>query len=1427
MLKNINGNSISIENMDEKIREYEILLKSRPEDIDVYYELLNLYAKRGILSKFKEISLKLVDLYIRSNSSEQAEIVCNRIIKLEPENIQVWEKLIGIYLSMGNDDKARDTCFFLSRICSMVNQPEKSFEFIKRGIELDPDNLNARLEMAIMSVKQGRIKEGIDQYKELGRAYWEKGELLKAAETFKRVTVLQPDDTETHLNLGIIYRELGELEDSKNAFRFILRYDLTNIKALTELGLVCQEKCEIDSAILAFQKILDINPVKAEAAGKLGELYEIRGQTEEAIKAYYKAAELYLKQDLKDKAIHMCELILDIDCKFSKALRMIKELGYISPPPPPEPVYNYDNSIECPSCGEKNRSNALMCFFCGLQFESAEQASTYCLHCGAKSNFPSFNCQVCGKELEHIHHIDQDVDMSFYKITSGTIFATGIKDPLILKYTEIRADIKGMIADVKVIQKFQNNLDKNIEAFYVFPLPGDGAVYDLEIKAGERIIKGKIKEKEEAKRTYEEAMNEGKKASLLEEQKENIFNISVANIKPGEEILVTLKYYQTIKYDDGEYEMVIPLVISQKSGERPEEKNTFTGKRGEINIFINLDAGFPVGEVKSPTHLLYIEEKSEYIRHIQLAREGEIPNKDFILKYSSTGERLETSLSFYRKEGKPGAFMLHVTPKMDYGPEEMVKREMIFVLDRSGSMSWGRTNFTPIDQARKALKACLRTLRTGDMFNIITFSTYTNNIHYKSLAFNDVNLQNADVFIDSIHATGGTNILMAMKQVLRHPVESNYLRQIIFLTDGEVKNVDEILGAIQRTIGKSRIFTFGIGTTVNRNLLDGMAEMGKGTVQYLTLEQDIEEAIQKFSNQTAFPILTDISVEWENASVSDIYPVSISDLYFGQILYLLGRFHSSGKGKVFVKAMTVSGSFTEEIDVELPEVSEEYPVVEIMWAKQRIHHLLKKEKENPKEKYSIREEIIGIAMRYKLMTPYTSLVAVEEGEVSEREEIIRVTVPSLLPEGMKKTLPDRSPVPQASSPSSGKWNLVSPPGMLRRSVSPVMKTLSPSPSPSRGTGRPTSGIISMVSPQARNGGRPMSGIMNIPRGVVANRAPSPGPQLSAPPLQMRLSVSENIPPSPSSKEILRPELISRCDERSESLRSSGAEEEYKGLVYDDVPLELCIDECDDAPADVKLCPDKGEYSPPVPEERSESSISYKESISAGENISSVPNQLPVSPEMIDRSFKYLARNQSAEGLWSNDADLNKRVIATVCAVLAFIKHGHTNKAGNYRGQLSKAIYYIQNNLDNLSGISVSLSVMMSLELYKISGKKKEREDTEKSIEKLKEKWPSFNSPLEKGFAFFAAKDALKEELVREGDLSDISLWEEEIKNITVTGIGSMEDILSSALSVIAGNKEPVNLLLPYYRKEEPDGGSINIPGLNTVDTTAGGIFVIA
>ena len=322
--------------IDQAITEYEKLIQVEPQNLQICYELVDLYARRGLISKVTDQYLKIADIYLGDTSLDQGIDICYKIIRLDPESIKAREKLIEIYNHMDNKDDVREQCFALSRICSMQGQSEKALEFLQKGIEVDPDNLDARLELAIMNVKQGHIKEGIAQYKEVAMAFWEKGELLKASETYKRVTVLQPDDTETHLNLGTLYRELGQLEDAKNAFRFILRYDLTHIKALTELGLVCQEKGEIDSAILAFRKIVDINPMKTEAREKLGELYLIRGQVQEAVKEYFAAAEDYLKQEQKPNAIQMCEIVLDLDCKHAKALRMIKELGYSSPAPAAE-----------------------------------------------------------------------------------------------------------------------------------------------------------------------------------------------------------------------------------------------------------------------------------------------------------------------------------------------------------------------------------------------------------------------------------------------------------------------------------------------------------------------------------------------------------------------------------------------------------------------------------------------------------------------------------------------------------------------------------------------------------------------------------------------------------------------------------------------------------------------------------------------------------------------------------------------------------------------------------------------------------------------------------------------------------------------------------------------------------------------------------
>ncbi len=603
-------------------------------------------------------------------------------------------------------------------------------------------------------------------------------------------------------------------------------------------------------------------------------------------------------------------------------------------------------------------------------------------------------------------------------VTEGTMAVTNMENTVLpLKYTEVKADITGMLADVKVTQKFQNELSENIEAVYMFPLSSGSAVQEFEIVIGERVIKSVVKEKKEARRTYEKAKQAGKKAGLLEQERPDIFTVSVANIEPGQDILVNIRYYETIKYEDTDYEFVFPMAITPRYAGKDSKgvPESLEGKISppilppakdagrEVKIFINLDAGFPTGDISSPTHSISVKEKEGGKKEIEFAREKEIPNKDFVLKYSSTGEKVETALAFYREEGKAGTFMLHLTPKMDYGPEEMVKREMIFVLDRSGSMGG-----EPIKQAKSALKDCLRTLRGGDFFSIITFDDTLECFSEKSLEFNEENLEKADRFIDSIDARGGTEILSALKKAFQIPETKDCLRQIVFLTDGAVWGEEESLREINKNLGKSRVFTFGIGPCVNRYFLSKLADLGRGTCHFITDVRQIKEEIEAFSKQVSCPILSDLALDMEDANIFDIYPDPVPDLYFGQVICLLGRFHSSGKVKGRLTGRTGLGNFEEEFTVELPEKENTHPVIETIWARKHIDVLLDLQRREPQKKAEIRDEIIGIGLKYHLMSPYTSLVAVEEVEEEkekekkkEKKELIKIDVPQILPEGLE------------------------------------------------------------------------------------------------------------------------------------------------------------------------------------------------------------------------------------------------------------------------------------------------------------------------------------------------------------------------------------------------------------------------------------------
>lgn len=312
--------------IEKAIQEYEKIMEIEGNNLQVSYELAQLYARRGLISRVTDMYLNIADIYFNELELEKRLQVCNKIIEIEPESIRAREKIIEIYEKMGNKDEVREQCFSLSRICTVVGEVEKAMEYLKKGIEVDPDNLEACLELANMNVKQGYIKDSIQKYKEVAKAFCEREDFFRAAETYKRVTVIQPDDTESHLALGVIYRKIGKLEEAKQAFRFILRYDLNHTEALKELGFVCQEKGETDSAILAFKKISDINPENMLAREKLGDLYKITGHGEKAIENYISAAEGYFKEGKKDKAAVVCGFVTEIDRTNSRALRIMKDI---------------------------------------------------------------------------------------------------------------------------------------------------------------------------------------------------------------------------------------------------------------------------------------------------------------------------------------------------------------------------------------------------------------------------------------------------------------------------------------------------------------------------------------------------------------------------------------------------------------------------------------------------------------------------------------------------------------------------------------------------------------------------------------------------------------------------------------------------------------------------------------------------------------------------------------------------------------------------------------------------------------------------------------------------------------------------------------------------------------------------------------------
>ncbi|HYO91570.1 MAG TPA: VWA domain-containing protein, partial [Pyrinomonadaceae bacterium] len=509
-------------------------------------------------------------------------------------------------------------------------------------------------------------------------------------------------------------------------------------------------------------------------------------------------------------------------------------------------------------------------------------------------------------------------------------------------------------------------------------------------------------------------------ASLLDQERPNIFTQSVANIMPGERVKVTLSYVETLKYEDGSYEFVFPMVVGpryvpgtptgkQGGGFSPDTTRVPDGSRitpqvaaigtragHDISVEVTLDAGVPLDELKSNSHEVDVERHGKERARVRLKNQETIPNKDFILKYDVAGRKVEDAVLTHRS-GRGGFFTLILQPPDRVTAEDVTPKEIVFVLDTSGSMGG-----FPLEKAKEAMKLALDGMYPQDTFNLITFSGDTSILFPQPVPATKENLSKSQKFLETREGGGGTEMMKAIRAALEPSDASDHIRIVCFMTDGYVGNDMEIISEVQKH-SNARVFSFGIGSSVNRFLLDKMAEYGRGEVEYVSLKDDGSAAARRFHERVRSPLLTDISVDWAGLPVADVYPQRIPDLFSTKPVILSGRYTNGQRGVIRLKGKMSGRDFVREIPIELPEQQPHNDVLATLWARTRIDDLMGRDyngAQHGQMQPALQETITQLGLEYRLMTQFTSFVAVEEMTITDGGVPRRVDVPVEIPEGV-------------------------------------------------------------------------------------------------------------------------------------------------------------------------------------------------------------------------------------------------------------------------------------------------------------------------------------------------------------------------------------------------------------------------------------------
>jgi len=564
-------------------------------------------------------------------------------------------------------------------------------------------------------------------------------------------------------------------------------------------------------------------------------------------------------------------------------------------------------------------------------------------------------------------------------------------DDFALQGSEVDVDIAGVIADVTVTQTYINNTEEELDAQYVFPGSTQSAVYAMQIQINERVINAVVKEKQEAQQTFNKAKREGKSASLMEQKRPNVFQMSLANIKPGDTIRVQFSYTENIIPKNREYEFVFPTIVSPRYGtdahvaQDPWIKNPYTNDEHfahkilepSFDLSLNLNAGLPIKKASCYSHSkvgLNYNGKSSMAMAIDDAAYEE--NKgDVIFRYKLAGEKIDGGMLLYEHEDEK-FFMMTMQPPERPKVDEIPPRDYLFVVDVSGSM-----NGFPIDISKDLMKDLLYNLRPIDRFNVLLFASGFGKFSEKMVPVSDKQISSAMMFIDNEPGSGGTELLPALKEALRMIDDNGRSTTVVIATDGLVTVEKQAMDLIQENLHKANFFPFGIGTSINRYLLEALAHVGHSEPLIATDRAEARKIAKEFREMISSPVLTNVKLDFDGLDVYDLVPKSIPDLFADKPIVVYGKYKGSPKGNVKVTGINGNGKYEQTVAVNSAPVSDDNRALRYLWARQNVKVLSDYNRFSADE--GTKKQIVDLGLKYNLLTEFTSFVGVDESQPSQ------------------------------------------------------------------------------------------------------------------------------------------------------------------------------------------------------------------------------------------------------------------------------------------------------------------------------------------------------------------------------------------------------------------------------------------------------------